>query len=156
MKIQIQKDITARQKQSILKLWNEEYPIKLHYTTIAELDKYLDGLIDKTYFLLINNKEEITGWATTFIRENQKWFSILLQSSIQGKGYGKMLIDKLKEKEDSLLGWVIDHNEEVKANGSIYYSPLPFYEKNGFVVQPEIRLESDKMSAVRIEWKKQF
>ncbi|MDJ1506896.1 GNAT family N-acetyltransferase [Xanthocytophaga agilis] len=153
MHITIQKGITDLQKASVLKLWNEEYPQKLQYASVAEFDKYLDGLEDKTHFLL-REDEEIIGWAATFKRDEQRWFAILISSVVQGKGYGKKLLNALKEHETHLLGWVIDHNKDSKANGMPYCSPLVFYEKNGFVIQPEIRFESEKMSALRIEWKK--
>jgi hypothetical protein len=51
-----------------------------------------------------------------------------------------------------LNGWVIDHNNDRKKNGLIYVSPLKFYEKCGFEIQNYMRLELDKISAVKIKW----
>ncbi|MDQ1089121.1 hypothetical protein [Siphonobacter sp. SORGH_AS_1065] len=62
------------------------------------------------------------------------------------------MLNKLKENEDALNGWVIDQNSDRKLNGSLYQSPLELYQKNNFQVIPEIRLET--ISAVKIRWKK--
>jgi hypothetical protein len=53
-----------------------------------------------------------------------------------------------------LNGWVIDHNNDKRKDGLIYISPLKFYEKCGFEIQSDIRLELDNISAVKIKWTK--
>ena len=64
------------------------------------------------------------------------------------------MLDKLKENENTLNGWVIDHNSDKKLNGNFYQSPLEFYIKNGFETLSETRLELEIMSAVKIKWTK--
>ncbi|MCB0473527.1 MAG: hypothetical protein KDC56_10755, partial [Flavobacteriaceae bacterium] len=59
-----------------------------------------------------------------------------------------------KEKETELNGWVIDHDNDYKINGELYKSPLNFYLKNGFQKSSDRRLELEKISAVKIKWKK--
>ncbi|MEO8416533.1 MAG: hypothetical protein ABI472_22910 [Ginsengibacter sp.] len=87
-----------------------------------------------------------------FVREKETWFTITIDSSVQGQGKGSQLLNKLKEHEQSLNGWVIDHDSEIKQSGEIYNSPLPFYLKNDFLVYPEIRLEIPILSAAKITW----
>ena len=41
-------------------------------------------------------------------------------------------------------------------NNTTYVSPLDFYLKNGFTVCKEIRIESEKISAVKIVWNELF
>ncbi len=79
---------------------------------------------------------------------------MILDARIQGKGFGRQLLNMAKEKEAKLNAWVVDHDRNLKKNGEIYRSPLDFYLKNGFEKLAESRLESDKISAVKIHWKK--
>lgn len=139
----------------MLELWNNEYPEKLSYNTLIEFDYYLQSLNSPKHFLLTNSKDLILGWAITFNRDNEKWFAIILSETIKGKGLGKKILDNLKQLEVILNGWVIDHNNDKKKNGQPYFSPLKFYEKCGFEIQPNNRLELDKISAVKIKWIKQ-
>lgn len=140
------------EKEIAYKLWNNEYPKKLAYKNLPEFESYLNSLTETTHLLLIRGIGEIVGWAFTFKRENSKWFAIILNSIAQRQGNGTLLLNKLKEKEDVLNGWVIDHNGEIKNNDEQYKSPLKFYEKNGFVTCSETRLELNKISAVKILW----
>ena len=139
-------------KTQLLGLWNEEYPVKLSFQNTTEFDNYLGGLINLKHILLVNEVAEIEGWAFSFERENLRWFAIILSENIQGMGYGKKLLDKLKSSEKELNGWVIDHNSDKKLNGEVYKSPLEFYIKCGFEVISNQRLELEKLSAVRIKW----
>ena len=71
---------------------------------------------------------------------------------MQGKGFGMLLLDELKKNKLILNGWVIDHQNYLKQNKEPYLSPLFFYTKNGFLVENDIRIENDKISAVKIRW----
>lgn len=99
-------------------------------------------------------QEKINAWAFTFLREEENWFAVILNSQIQRKGNGSLLINELKKNNANLNGWVIDHENEVKQNAAFYKSPIPFYIKNGFTILTEIRIETEKMSGVRINWKR--
>ena len=144
--------LSAEQKAILFKLWNSEYPHKLSYKTLADFDNYLDNLSQLNHYLLVGEEGEIEGWAFTFTRENEKWFAILLDSKAQGQGKGSWLLNKLKEKEQRLSGWVIDHNNDIKEDGTTYQSPVKFYEKNEFTILHGERLENDQLSAVKITW----
>ncbi|MFD1753891.1 N-acetyltransferase [Rufibacter sediminis] len=134
------------------RLWNQEYPEKLCYHEMEEFESYLSGVQAQRHFLLVDEVEEVHGWGVTFEREVEKWFAIILDNKLHGLGYGALLLKQLQEKEDSLCGWVIDHARDLKRNGETYSSPLAFYLKNGFRVLPGVRLETEKISAVKVEW----
>lgn len=152
MEISVQSFLTNTQVEAICRLWNDEYPRKLQYDSINNFNDYLDNLGNKMYFLLTNEDGILLGWAATFLRDNEKWLAIILSSNVQGKKYGTKVLDEIKQYESYLVGWVIDKEGELKSNGNEYKSPLPFYIKNGFKVLEGHRIESDKISAVKIKW----
>ena len=144
--------LTLKEKQSLFELWNSEYPEKIGYTNISEFENYLEALSNKEHYLLMNDENEILGWAFTFNRDNEQWFAIILNSKIHRKGYGRLLLDELKKNNSVLNGWAIDHHNEIKQNREPYISPIDFYVKNGFIAEQDVRIESDKISAVKIRW----
>ncbi len=77
---------------------------------------------------------------------------MILDSAIQGKGYGSELVNLAKTENSQLNGWVIDHDLDQKVNGEPYSSPIQFYMKNDFKIAVDSRLENDKISAVQISW----
>ncbi|RZF62083.1 GNAT family N-acetyltransferase [Sphingobacterium corticibacterium] len=140
------------EKESVMKLWNLEYPAKLAYDRIDDFDSYINGLESPTHILVkLNN--EIVGWATKFLRNHEKWFAIILSSAIQGHRIGSKVMMQLKANEEVLYGWVIDHNDDSRINGELYLPPLNFYLKQGFEIIKEQRLELPTLSAVKISWK---
>jgi len=154
MKITTTHQLNLVQKEQVLQLWNNEYPEKLAYKNMAGFESYLENLNEVKHFLLANNDEKIQGWAITFKRENETWFAIILSENLHGKGWGTKVLNELKQNKKALNGWVIDHSDDKKRNGSFYKSPLEFYLKNGFEVLSDTRLELEIMSAVKIKWKK--
>ena len=70
------------------------------------------------------------------------------------KGFGTLLLNELKKNNTVLNGWVTDHQNDVKQNKESYLSPIEFYSKNGFSVSKNIRIENDKISAVKITWER--
>lgn len=145
-------ELNEQAKQQVLDLWNNEYSEKISYNSLIEFDHYLQNLNNLRHFLLTIDIGIISGWAVTFDRDNEKWFAIILSEKVQGKGLGRKMLDELKQVEPILNGWVIDHNNDKKKNGLTYVSPLKFYEKCGFEIQSDNRLELDKISAVKIKW----
>lgn len=141
------------QKVQIIDLWNKEYPVNLKHHNLDSFNNYLQNLSGQNHILLVDGKNIVSGWYVDFFRENEKWFAMILNSNLQGKGFGTELLNKAKQKESELNGWVIDHHNDLKQNGDIYLSPLKFYEKNEFKVLQEIRLNLDTISAVKIKWK---
>ena len=153
MKLLEVNDLTSEEKQAILNLWNKEYPSRLAYKKFSDFDKYLNDLTNKTHFLLTNDLQEILGWGFKFERDSEKWFAIIIDSHIKGNGWGTLILEAIKKNVTELNGWVIDHNNDLKLNGETYRSPLKFYLKHGFTCNHDIRLETEKISAVKIEWK---
>jgi GNAT superfamily N-acetyltransferase len=143
--------LTAEDQEALRAIWNNEYPEKLRLETPEDFERYLDNLADKTHYL-VTNDAGLLGWAFTFLRDDNRWFAMILDRSIHGKGTGSELLNRMKSENHSLFGWVIDHSGDQKADGSPYPSPLDFYRKNGFEVDQEIRLELPTISAVRISW----
>ncbi|NHA04366.1 hypothetical protein G7092_11195 [Mucilaginibacter sp. HC2] len=153
MEISVQNFLTPPQLQAAYQLWNEEYPAKLQYHSINDFNNYLDNLEQKAYFLLSDQDGVLLGWSATFLRDGERWFAIILSSAVQGKKQGTRILEEIKKHETHLAGWVIDKEGELKANGNRYTSPLAFYIKNGFTVLNGQRIESDKLSAVKISWR---
>ena len=79
---------------------------------------------------------------------------MLMPTSMQGKGYGSILLEELTENKEMISAWVVDHDQDLKSDGSPYVSPLQFYLKNGFVIQEGVRLELDTISAAKLVWRK--
>ena len=104
---------------------------------------------------MINDVNEILGWSFTFNRDKDNWFAIILNSKIHKQGFGSVLLNKLKENNSVLNGWATDHQNDIKKNKEPYISPIEFYTKNGFLVNSEIRIENENLSAVKIRWEKQ-
>ncbi|GLU44400.1 GNAT family N-acetyltransferase [Allomuricauda sp. NBRC 101325] len=146
--------LNDEEKLAVFELWNNEYPEKLTFLSTQEFDQYLNNLCHQSHLLLLNNDKKPIGWYVDFIREDEKWFAIILDSKFQGKRLGTQILDRAKEMESELNGWVIDHDSDKKRNGKPYTSPLNFYLKNGFKQLPDNRLELHNKSAVKIQWKK--
>ncbi|NRF40688.1 GNAT family N-acetyltransferase [Pedobacter foliorum] len=147
IRIEISKNLTEDQTNQIDHLWNQLYPIKLK----NRFKLLLKDIKEYNHHILFNESDEVIGWAVAFLRDEEIWFSILVHASNQNKGYGKMLIDSLKQNSEKLCGWVIDHNNDLRQDGSTYYTPMQFYQKNGFIVTEE-RIETDIISAVKIRF----
>ena len=146
--------LNLAERKQIMELWNNEYPESLRYHSLQEFEDYLSNLTDQFHILILSEEGQILGWYFDFIRENERWFAAIIDSSIQGKGFGADLIGKAMEKRILLNGWVIDSKDYLKSNGQSYESPLGFYRKMGFTVKSDIRLNTEKISAVKIQWAK--
>jgi GNAT superfamily N-acetyltransferase len=151
----IEKEILSEEEKEVLReLWNREYSVKLYLKTIEDFQIYLNGLSNTKHYLLMDDSNKINGWAFTFLRNGEDWFAIILDNQIQGRGNGTLLINEIKKNNTSLNGWVIDHENDVKQNNEFYKSPMAFYMKNGFTICSEIRIENEKMSGVKINWRR--
>ncbi len=152
MKIIKTENLTDAQKHRIVELWNAEYPARLRHSGVASFDEYLSKLGNPEHYLLTDDGENLKGWLACFVRDEARWFAMIVDSSEQKKGFGSRLLSEVKKFENEINGWAIDGEGETKANGEKYPSPLGFYEKNGFEILPEIKFESETMSAVKIRW----
>lgn len=140
------------QKEAIRALWNANYPASLELKTPEDLDLYLSKLTDLHYWIVTDEQETICGWGLTFIRDNDRWFAIVIGA--QRSGTGTRVLEAMKALHPVLNGWVIDHDTAPKLSGELYRSPLDFYRKAGFTVLPDQRLSNEKMEAVKIRWER--
>ncbi len=145
------KHLTNVQFDQVNQLWNEEYPLKLK----NRFGMLLDGVENYNHYLIENEYKNILAWAVEFEKDNETRFSIIVNKEQQGKGFGSLLIDRLKKDVNEFYGWVIDHNNDKKENGENYQSPLSFYIKQGFEVLENIRIDTDMLKAVKIRSVKQ-
>ncbi len=144
--------LTLPQKTDILRIWNEEYPVPLMLADLSALEAYLAGLQQRRHFLVTDETEAVKGWLFLFERDAAQWFAIILDHTLQGQGWGSILLNTAKSKVPELNGWVSDKAGNLKQDGAEYTSPLGFYIKNGFVVDAVTRLETPVISAVKIYW----
>lgn len=148
----VKKDLLSlEEKIQLHQLWNTEYPEQLKHESLDELDLYLKSLSSVKHYLL-TDETIIKAWAFSFIRDNAIWFAIIVSHEIQRMNQGLFLLNQLKKENNSLNGWVVDHNNYKKENGQVYISPILFYKKMDFTIGTETRLENEKLSAVKIRW----
>ena len=145
--------LNQNQKDEVIDLWNEHYPQNLYYNSSKDFDEYLADLEDPKHILLMDD-EKIMGWYIDFQRENERWFAMIIHHSIQGMGYGAVLLHKGQKENKVLNGWVIESSEYKLVNGVNYRTPMTFYLRYGFEVIPEKTLEAKGLKMVKIRWKK--
>lgn len=140
--------MSAKHTAEITALWNVEYPIKLK-------DRYALLLSDVTqclHFYVLNDQDEIIAWSVLFEKENDLRFSIIVSGHNQQKGLGSTLLAEMKKEGKAFSGWVIDHNLDLKSDGTLYQSPLKFYLKNGFSLDESCRLNNEMIKAVLVRY----
>ena len=140
------KKLSDRQFQQINQLWNDEYPVKLK----DRFGLLLEGVENFNHYLIEQNNQ-IVAWAVDFEKDHETRFSIIVSSECQGKGLGSLLLKRLRRDVGEFYGWVIDHHNDLKQDGSFYSSPLNFYLKNGFEVMPEQRIDTEMINAVKVK-----
>lgn len=153
MRILSSETLSDTQKVQVVRIWNNEYPVVLAYESLLQFEKYLEKLSDFKHYYTLNDQGYLVSWLSIFNRHGKRWFAMIIDSEYQNQGLGKQLLNQAKQDEPQLYGWVVDHNNYLKKDGQKYSSPLDFYLKNGFSCQVDQRLETSKLSAVRIYWK---
>ncbi len=147
MKILKTKQLTESQSEQINTLWNQEYPVQMQ-------DRFailLNGVDNYGHYIIEDSNENILAWAVYFEKENEIRFSIIVASSAQGKGLGTALIAELKADLGEFYGWVADHNNDKKQDGSTYPSPLAFYTKQDFEILYDTRIDTEIIKGVKIK-----
>lgn len=153
MKIVESTNLTEYEKQQLFNIWNSEFPAKVGLKNVSDFELYFSVTIDPIHYLLYED-DALIGWAAKFFRSKDKWFSMLIQRAHQGKGAGNFLLKHITNGEKDLNGWAIDHNNYLKADGTVYRSPIEFYVKYGFEVFEDIRLFNGKINAIKIIFNK--
>ncbi|MBL7712191.1 MAG: hypothetical protein JNL13_07005 [Chitinophagaceae bacterium] len=146
------KALSTAQKEAVLQLWNNEYPAQLCFRSVQELEQYLYALSKPVHYIAGNPSLPCAAWAFAFERDGERWFAIIVDGRLQKTGIGTALLDALKADHKVLNGWLTDHDSYQKQDGQVYFSPRDFYLKNDFTLCPGERLETEKLSAVKISW----
>lgn len=144
------RNLSPTQLEQIDELWNLNYPLNLK-------DRFRLLLVETTHqnhYILFNSNNRMLGWAMDFERDDEIWFSILVDNVGKGKGFGRRLMEAMMERNSRLNGWVIDHENEVLHDGSPYKSPIMFYQRLGFTTHADVRIETPIISAVKVSWQK--
>jgi len=142
------KQLSYEEFQQAHDLWNQEYPVSLK----DRFSILLDGVKNFNHYLIEDETGKLLAWAVYFEKDNEIRFSIIVDGEHKGKGFGKTLVNRLKQDLDEFYGWVIDHNNDLKENGENYISPLAFYEKLGFEILHDSRLDTELLTAVKIRY----
>ena len=145
--------LSALEKEHIMHLWNAEYPASIQQKSIEAFENYLATLVDAQHLLVCDEAGQIQAWFVDFVRNEERFFAMIISAKWQGKALGSWLLNQAKNKHDKLVGWVVDSDSFLKVDQSIYRSPLAFYIKNGFEPVLESRYETEVLSTVKIYWK---
>lgn len=137
--------LSPHQSQQINDLWDTEYPAKLR----GRFPLLLDGASQYRHYLILDDGN-VAAWAADFYKDGELRFSIIVHPSYQGKGLGRQLIGRLRQENGAIWGWVIDHNNDTRHDGTPYLSPLPFYLSLGCQVVEDQRIDNALLSAVKV------
>lgn len=154
MKIQSFKHLELKDIEWLTDLWNKEFPVHVRMSSINQMNDFLDKWEDKTQYVIRDDKGKMIAWSMFFIRDQEPWFTIIVDEKHQRKGLGELLLRRMQNDHMRLLGWVVDHSRDKKNNGKIYQSPISFYLKHGFKIHPKVRMETETTSTVLIEWER--
>ena len=136
----------------LLHVWNSEYPEVLKHNSNS-FEQYLKSLVNLQHTVVTDDDHNFCAWYFEFDRNDERQFGIIVHHNQQNKGIGKALLQNAKMTNRKLSAWVVDTNDYYKSDGSAYISPISFYLKNGFSVEPT-RWDSDKIKTVKISWHK--
>ncbi len=143
--------LSDTQLSEILTLWNSSYPVGICYKDLDAFKNFLNPLSSIKHFLILSESNSIKAWIMTFDREQERWFSIIVSEAAKGQGLGKKLLSYVLQNDSPLCGWVVDHENDFKKDGTPYLSPLPFYKKLGFEVITSERYEKPGISCVKVK-----
>lgn len=152
MKFVNTKILSEHQQSQLFLLWNNESPRIISYEKENDLKKFLAHLIQPRHILLIDKDKNVQGWFVDFLKNDEKWFIVIINSRLKGKGYGSKILTKAKEINSELNGWIINTHEYLLINGNTYIPPIKFYKKNGFEIFPEIMRKTNGLKTIKIRW----
>lgn len=156
LKETIVEQLTEEQKAAVVKLWNNEYPTSLTLGGIDHFDAKMGDLTGQEHIILTNNKDELVAWMLVFdfTMEGQdiRWFIILLDRSLQRQGVGTQVLNRAKERNDNLNGWMIYQEGLPMSDNAVYPLPIAFYKKHGFTMYPDIKWDAVPFDAIKISW----
>jgi GNAT superfamily N-acetyltransferase len=136
-------------------VWNEECPVQIRYDHVGAFENYFASLENIDFYVAQNEEQFFYGFAFVFTRENDRWFAIFINSKFQNKKIGRMLLDSIKQNEKMVYGWIVDHDNYIKDDGTPYLSPKSFYVKNNFEILKEYALKNG-LQLRKIKWVDKF
>ena len=146
--------LSESQLSQVCRLWNKEYPIDVHHKRKEDLEQYLSGLAKPNHTIIEDGDGKVKAWFFDFMRNKERWFGMIVDSTHQGKGYGRELIKRAKNNYSELNGWIINSKEYLKENGGKYEPPTEFYRKMGFDISPDQKFDSKVLKTIKIKWRK--
>ena len=126
--------LSRADKLKVLDLWNKEFPLRLHFQNEEEFDRYIESLDIHNHYLVKDSDQQILAWSMVFNRDFKTWFAVIVDEPFQYQGLGRSLLHSMKKSSNQLNGWVIDHNNDVKANGENYFTKKEFFKKHDFQI----------------------
>ena len=149
--MEIKSTLSQKEKEKIVSVWNQEYPRELAYSSVHDYDAYLSKIEILNHYL-IKKEGVIVAMASVFIREEDTWFSILINGKHQRRGLGRQLMNQLMCDYDRLNGWMVDQEGSTLATGKAYSIPASFYQKLGFVKLSKVN--EKPVRCIHIQWDK--
>lgn len=146
--VEIKSRLSIEESVQVHRLWNNNYPVQL----TDRFPLLLQETSRHQHYLVKNPDNTIAGWAVDFSSAGETRFSLIVDKAHQHQGIGLTLLHQLKTCQPQFSGWVIDHANDVLADGSPYISPLAFYQRYGLQVWPNQRLDTPMISAVKVSW----
>ncbi|QNR24579.1 GNAT family N-acetyltransferase [Croceimicrobium hydrocarbonivorans] len=135
----------------LMQIWNSEYPRQIAYSSLSEIQEYLNKLKEPRHQILVDKENRLKAWFCVFERDALPWFAMILDRDLQGLGYGRKLLSEAQFEESILNGWAVDHPHYQRADGSTYPSPIGFYLKLGFKLTGK-RFDENGLSLAHILW----
>lgn len=142
--------LTLEQREQVRCLWNREYPVKIALKDGEAMNAYLDSLGNPKHKLLYKEEDKLVGWYVDFDRDDHRWFAVILDASLHGKGIGSMLMSEAKAENKALFGWAVMTEGLKKTDGSIYRPSIGFYKKFGFSIFDDEIFETEIMTTVKV------
>lgn len=141
-------NLTPKQFEELDVLWNTEYPRQLK----GRLALLLENNTKTIHYFGLDESGKIIAWSVLFEKEQDLRFSILVSRKHQKQGLGSILLTEMKKENLAFSGWVIDHDSDLRSDGSNYLSPLNFYLKNGLSIDESCRLNNEMIKAVLVRY----
>ncbi len=135
----------------VFDLWNMAYPKNIALRLPTDFDNYLNKLSDLRHAFIRGTNNQLIAWYADFIRNNSRWFALIIHPDHHGHGFGKHFMNHAFKQNTELNGWVVTGDQYIRRDGKPYVSPLGFYEKLGFANTKETFI-SDTLETVHVKW----
>src|SRR5205823_3346316 len=125
MTLELAQKLSESDEAQVYDIWNSGYPMQVLYKTRADFNTALKKK-DPIHLICRTPELKVAGWLSTFTRDNERFFVLLVANAWQGQGVGRKLVDEMKIHEAAVAGWAVASDKYAKADGTPYPSPLGF------------------------------